>query len=84
MSENEKPYPVIHALECKACGRCVVDCPQGCLKMGVKVNKRGYKYVEYTGQGCTGCGNCFYTCPEISAISVHIPLKDKDKDSNEG
>jgi 2-oxoisovalerate ferredoxin oxidoreductase delta subunit len=75
--ETPKPYPKINILECKACGRCVVACPKGVLKMGDKLNQRGYHYVEYSGEGCIGCGNCYYTCPEPSALEVHVPLKQK-------
>lgn len=79
MSENTKkePYPVINILECKACGRCIAACPKGVLKMGDKINARGYRYVEFSGAGCIGCTNCFYTCPEPNAIEVHIPDKKK-------
>lgn len=74
--DNEiKPFPELIALECKACGRCVAACPKKVLKMGNKLNERGYYYVEYQGEGCTGCANCYYTCPEPNAIIVHIPVK---------
>ncbi|MFI4911536.1 MAG: ferredoxin family protein [Sedimentisphaeraceae bacterium JB056] len=81
MSDNNKkePYPVINILECKACGRCIVACPKGVLKMSDKINERGYHYVEFSGEGCIGCANCFYTCPEPNAIEVHVPDKNKDK-----
>ena len=75
--DKSSPYPVINAPECKACGRCIMDCPKGVLKMGTTLNARGYTYAEYTGSGCIGCTNCFYTCPEPSAIEVHIPRKEK-------
>jgi len=68
-----QPYPVIHALECKACGRCIEACPKNVLVMSEEFNERGYNYAVYVGEGCTGCGNCFYTCPEPGAIEVHIP-----------
>lgn len=71
MSELEKPYPVIHKLECKACGRCIAMCPKKVLKMSEDLNERGYTYAYYQGEGCVGCGNCFYTCPEPNAIEVH-------------
>ena len=74
MSDN-KPYPVIHDIECKACTRCVFACPVKVLALGEKLNVRGYRYAVYSGSGCTGCGNCFYTCPEPNAIEVHIPGK---------
>jgi len=75
--DNSLPYPVINIIECKACGRCIIDCPKEVLKMSENFNERGYHYVVYTGEGCIGCANCYYTCPEPSAIEIHIPLKDK-------
>lgn len=80
MSENEEkkagPYPVITALECKACGRCVAACPKKVIHLGNELNARGYAYAKYDGQGCIGCANCFYACPEPNAIEVHVPVKD--------
>ena len=70
MSEEKTPRPVIHALECKACGRCILACPKQVLIMGEELNERGYTSVRYKGEGCIGCGACFYTCPEPSAIEV--------------
>jgi acetyl-CoA synthetase len=75
--EKDKPYPIINAIECKACERCVIDCPANVLKLGQEVNERGYRHVEYTGDGCIGCLACYYTCPEPFAIAVHIPSKEK-------
>jgi 2-oxoisovalerate ferredoxin oxidoreductase delta subunit len=70
-----KPYPVIHEIECKSCGRCVVACPKKVLEIGSALNARGYAYALYKGDGCTGCTNCFYTCPEPNAVEVRIPVK---------
>jgi len=75
-SEKKVPYPVINIIECKACERCIVACPRSVLKMSDQLNERGYHYVEYLGEGCTGCANCYYTCPEPLAIEIHIPIKD--------
>jgi len=75
--EKDKPYPVINALECKACERCIEACPANVLKMGEELNSRGYHYVLYAGDGCIGCGACYYTCPEPLAIEVHVPQKEK-------
>lgn len=44
-----------------------------------EVNRRGYHYAVYQGQGCTGCGDCYYTCPEPLAVEVHIPKKSRQK-----
>ncbi|WNY22727.1 hypothetical protein MmiHf6_00120 [Methanimicrococcus hongohii] len=77
LQEKQSPYPVIHTLECKACGRCILDCPRKVLEMGTVLNERGYTYVVYKGEGCSGCGNCYYMCPEPNAIEVHVPKKTK-------
>jgi acetyl-CoA synthetase len=75
--EKDKPYPIINTKECKACERCITDCPANVLKLGDEFNERGYKFAVYSGDGCIGCGACFYTCPEPLAIEVHIPQKEK-------
>jgi 2-oxoisovalerate ferredoxin oxidoreductase delta subunit len=80
---KNEAYPIINTLECKECERCVLSCRKGLLKMSNSLNERGYHYVEYIGEGCTGCGNCYYTCPEPLAIEVHIPKKSKDKKKKE-
>jgi len=74
--EKDKPYPLINSLECKACERCVLDCPVNVLKLGDKLNERGYRFAVYAGEGCIGCGNCVHTCPEPLAVEVHIPTKE--------
>lgn len=78
--EKDKPYPIINALECKACERCILACPANVLKMGEEINERGYHFVKYSGDGCIGCGACYYTCPEPLAIEVHIPLKESEEE----
>jgi len=76
---NAQPYPVIHILECKACGRCIAACPRDVLVMSDEFNDRGYHYVRYVGEGCVGCADCYYTCPEPGAIELHIPEKPKHR-----
>ena len=64
------PRPVIAALECKACGRCVAVCPTKCLALGSELNARGSTFVRYSYFGQTirlSCGNqqsgwCFGSC----------------------
>ena len=46
MSGKKEPYPVINIIECKACGRCIVACPKGVLKMSDDINERGYHYID--------------------------------------
>jgi 2-oxoisovalerate ferredoxin oxidoreductase delta subunit len=79
--EKREPYPVINILECKECERCILACPKHLLKMSNQINERGYHYIIFKGEGCTGCASCYYTCPEPHAIEVHIPKnKSKKKD----
>lgn len=78
-AEKTEPYPLINKIECKACERCILACPKHLLKMSQKINERGYHYITYKGEGCTGCGGCYYTCPEPLAIEVHIPIKAETK-----
>jgi len=73
--ENTKPYPEINALECKGCRRCIEACPKQVLRLGSELNARGYRFVEYTGEGCIGCANCFYACPEPNTFVIHKPAR---------
>jgi len=79
--DKDKPYPVINALECKACERCLLACPADVLKMSEELNDRGYNFAVYKGDGCIGCGACYYTCPEPLAIEVHVPQKEKGEEN---
>ncbi|OPY33175.1 MAG: Ketoisovalerate oxidoreductase subunit VorC [Methanomassiliicoccales archaeon PtaU1.Bin124] len=71
MTQPPLPYPVIIRDECKGCGRCIAACPKKAIRTSGKLNRRGYTYAEYGGEGCTGCFICFYNCPEPYAIEVH-------------
>jgi len=79
-----EPYPVLNAVECKACGRCVAACPRGLLRMSREFNERGSHYVEYVGEGCTACADCYYTCPEPATIEIHMPKGCKARDNRRG
>jgi NAD-dependent dihydropyrimidine dehydrogenase PreA subunit len=71
--DKEQPHPIINHEECKGCGRCVAACPKKVLKLGEALNKRGYRYVQYSGEGCVGCANCFYACPEFNTFEIMVP-----------
>lgn len=68
---DDRPHVVIHAEQCKGCGRCVVACPAGNLALSRVLNRSGYRTVEAMSAGCRGCGICFYSCPEPGAITVY-------------
>jgi len=55
---------------CKACELCIVACPQDCLEMSLKLNLKGYHYVQLKNDTCTGCVNCAIVCPD-SVITVY-------------
>jgi len=65
-----KGYVVIRKDECKGCQLCINSCPSSVLNLSTNMNRMGYHYTEYVGEGCTGCGICFYTCPEPAGITV--------------
>ena len=73
------PCPRVAVVECKGCGRCVAACPEDLLNMSEQVNKRGYVYAMYAGEGCKGCASCYYTCPEPGAIEIHLPPPPPEK-----
>lgn len=73
--ESSKPHPQISAIECKGCGRCIEACPKQVLLLGSTLNARGYRFVQYCGDGCIGCANCFYACPEPHTFEIHTPGK---------
>ena len=56
---------------CKGCDYCVITCPEEVLAFSERINRRGYRFAYYLGEGCTGCGICFYNCPEPGAITVY-------------
>ncbi|MBN2641160.1 MAG: ferredoxin family protein [Victivallales bacterium] len=70
MSTNKKNVVIIEPDECKGCERCVLACPKSVLTMSTALNKYGFPYAFYAGDGCIGCGGCFYSCPEPGAITI--------------
>ena len=55
---------------CKGCYLCVVNCPNGLIKVEKTLNVRGVKGVFFAGGKCTGCGMCAVICPD-GVIEVH-------------
>jgi len=49
---------------CKGCYLCVVNCPNGLIKVARELNLKGVKPVFFTGGKCTGCTMCAVICPE--------------------
>jgi len=57
--------------KCKACGLCILYCPQGSIIMDSKINKRGVKPAKFKKNSkCTGCTFCALICPD-AAIEVY-------------
>ena len=74
-------YPIIHKEECKGCERCILGCSESVIKLSNELNKAGYQYAEYSGEGCTGCRDCYRTCPEPLALEVYVYTK-KEEDND--
>ena len=49
---------------CKGCYLCVVNCPNGRIKIGEELNIRGVKPAIFSHGNCTGCAMCAVICPE--------------------
>ena len=55
---------------CKACGLCTISCPKELIRIGKEMNRQGYFYAVWEGNGtCTGCSICGEICPDV-AIQV--------------
>jgi NAD-dependent dihydropyrimidine dehydrogenase PreA subunit len=74
---KELPWVIVESELCKGCDFCVVTCPPEVLEMSADINRRGYRFSFYKGEGCTGCGICYYNCPEPGAITVYRKPTDK-------
>ncbi len=60
----------IHVDFCKGCELCTTVCPKNILKLGKKINVKGYQFIEILDmQECIGCGMCANICPDV-AIEV--------------
>ncbi|MCX7769451.1 MAG: ferredoxin family protein [Proteobacteria bacterium] len=61
-----KKKVIIDEQRCKGCQICIVQCKRGVLKLGNKINKLGYRYVEVNKiEDCTACGICAEMCPDV-------------------
>ena len=50
---------------CKGCYLCVVNCPNGLIKVSGVFNAKGVKPAYFSGSSkCAGCGMCFVICPD--------------------
>ena len=61
---------VVIAERCKSCQYCIKFCPKNVLALGIKVNSKGYEYVEPVNDDCIGCCMCARNCPD-GAIEVY-------------
>jgi 2-oxoglutarate ferredoxin oxidoreductase subunit delta len=53
---------------CKGCYLCVVNCPNGLIKVSAEMNVKGVKPAYFAGGGCTGCGMCAVICPDCGIV----------------
>ncbi len=54
---------------CKGCYLCVVNCPNGFIKVSTELNAKGVKPAYFAGGGkCTGCAMCAVICPDCGII----------------
>ncbi len=50
---------------CKGCYLCVMNCPNGLIKVSGKMNVKGVKPACFSDRGkCTGCAMCAVICPD--------------------
>jgi 2-oxoglutarate ferredoxin oxidoreductase subunit delta len=56
--------------KCKGCELCIEACPSKVLKLGDKINIKGYRYAILFKDGCNACLSCALVCPE-SIIKVY-------------
>lgn len=55
--------------KCKGCYLCVVNCPNGLIKIADELNAKGVKPVVFSGsKKCTGCSMCAMICPDCGII----------------
>lgn len=85
--ERVCPFDAIHVIDgiavvdeekCKACGKCIENCPRHMIELKPKKNKyavacsskdKGPAVMKVCAAGCIGCGLCAKNCPK-DAIQV--------------
>ena len=61
----------IRSESCKSCGYCIKFCPKQVLKIGDKVNSKGYEYIAVGNEeACIACCMCARMCPD-AAIEIY-------------
>ncbi|OGW84636.1 MAG: hypothetical protein A2987_02560 [Omnitrophica bacterium RIFCSPLOWO2_01_FULL_45_10] len=58
------PKIKIDKVRCKGCYLCIVNCPNGLIKIANGLNIKGVKPAVFSGGKCTGCTMCAVICPE--------------------
>lgn len=54
---------------CKGCYLCVVNCPNGLIKISSDLNMKGVRPALFSGsRKCTGCGMCAVICPDCGIV----------------
>ena len=61
-------YPVVDEEKCRGCGECELYCPDLCIKI-IKKNEKKVATVDYNY--CKGCGICSTVCP-FEAIKMEL------------
>lgn len=54
--------------KCKGCYLCVVNCPNGMIKVSSEMNIKGVKPAVFAATKCPGCGMCAVICPDCGII----------------
>ncbi|MBN2804821.1 MAG: 4Fe-4S binding protein [Deltaproteobacteria bacterium] len=64
---------------CKGCTYCITFCPTGAIKMGDKLNEKGYTMPALVEPFlCTGCDLCGTYCPEFAIRGYRLNKKGED------
>jgi len=85
--ERVCPFDAIHVIDgiarvdeekCKACGKCIENCPRHMIELKPKKNKfavacsskdKGPNVMKVCKAGCIGCGLCEKNCPKDA---IHV------------